>query len=328
MRVAGPRAQTDLPPLAEVLGSVPLFAGLDPEAVAELAGASEAFALDAGEWLFAQNDAGDGAYLVVSGELVASARTPGDGQRELACIGPGGVVGEFSLLDGGRRSAEVHAERASSGYRIDYRRFAALQAGRRPAAFAVLSRLRGEVARRIAATIAAMAVSASDARKGTSDPAGSEAAEASECARLLGLFPGFDRLSPGEWEAFAARARRVAVPRGGSLTWPGEACTSLFVVARGAVREMLGGSQLLVHGPGALAGSAAVVDGRAWPTGLEAREEAVVFAIAADEVVTPGPQSEGIAARLSEMMGPQLTRDLRRLSRVGNRALDPALETS
>ena len=306
---------------ADFLATIPLFAGLDDSERVDLAAATESFALADGERLFAQNDPGDGAYLVVSGAVVASARTPGDGRRELARVGPGEVIGEFSLLDGGPRSAEAHAEGDAAGYRIDYERFAALAAGARPAARAVLDRLRAEVARRIAATIAALGGSAGAREKVAAPLAEATPADAAECARLLGLFPGFDRFRAEAWEVFAARAQRIEAGRGAVLAHAGRARTALHVVARGALREMLGESQLLVHGPGALAGSAAFVAGGPWPTRLEAREDAVVFALAG----RPPAEAE-FAAWLDALVGPQLTRDLRRLSRVGNRALDAALE--
>lgn len=311
------RAGAALPPPAEVLGSIPLFAGLDPAAVDELAGATETFALCDGERLFAQNDPGDGAYLLVSGTLVASARTPGDGLRELARVGPGGVIGEFSLLDGGRRSAEAKAAGEVRGYRLDYERFSGLRAGRRPGSLAVLARLRAEVARRIAATIVALEPSGV-VTEGPSQ-LDERSAEPAECARLLGLFPGFDRFSQAEWDAVAARARRLEVSRGTVLAASGARRGALYIVGRGALREATGSNQLLVHGPGSLAGCAGLIEGGEWPSRLEAREEAIVFAFPSDAL-------EGdLASRLNEMVGAQLTRDLRRLSRVGNRALDPAL---
>lgn len=311
-------AQTEM--AAEFIARVPLFAGLDDGELVDLAAATEGFALADGERLFAQNDPGDGAYLVVSGAIVASARTPGDGRRELARVGPGGVIGEFSLLDGGRRSAEAHAEGAVTGFRIDYERFAGLAAGGRPAARAVLERLRAEVARRIAATIAGLGAPAGSDAAGHGSAPGGAPAEAVECARLLGQFPGFDRFRAGDWDAFAPRARRIEARRGTVLADAGQARAALHVVARGSLREMLGEAQLLVHGPGALAGSAAF-GGGPWPSRLEAREDAVVFALSGGP-----PGDDELAARLDALLGPQLTRDLRRLSRVGNRALDPALE--
>jgi CRP-like cAMP-binding protein len=319
MRVAQPGRT------AEFLAAVPLFAGLDADELADLAAATESFALADGSRLFAQNDPGDGAYLVSEGALSIGARTPGDGHRELERVGAGGVLGEVCLLDGGRRSAEAHAVGAAQGLRIDYDRFAALRAGGRPAAFAVLARLRAEVARRIAGALAELGA---DAEQGGGSPTAlsGHAAEADECMRLLAAFPGFERFRAADWNAFARAVRRLDVTRGEVLSSPGSVRSELLLVARGALRETLGGTQVLVHGPGALANVAALVEQSPWPTRLEVREDAILYALPAEDFAALAEAADGFAPRLYDLAGRQLTRDLRRLSRVGNRALDPALE--
>jgi len=76
---------------------------------------------------------------------------------------------------------------------------------------------------------------------------------------------------------------------------------------------------MIVHGPGRIAHAAASVAGGAWPTALVVREDALLYAIPADAALSP---------RLTDMLGLQLTRDLRRLTRERNRGGDPALETA
>jgi CRP-like cAMP-binding protein len=311
---------------AELLAAIPLFAGLEADELADIASAAESFTLADGERLFAQNDPGDGAYILAEGAVSIGARTPGDGHRELERVGPGGALGEVCLLDGGRRSAEAHAVGAVRGQRIDYDRFSALHAGRRPAAFAVLARLRAEVARRIAATLAGMGAAADPPAAQPADLP-DRPAEIGECAHLLNLFPGFDRFRAADWRGFASAVRRMDAPRGALLAPAGAPRSALIVVARGALRETLGDTQVLVHGPGALANVAALVEQDGWPTRLEAREDVVLFAMPAATFATLGETAEGFAPRLYELAGRQLTRDLRRLSRVASRALDPALET-
>ncbi|MGN6499757.1 MAG: cyclic nucleotide-binding domain-containing protein, partial [Tsuneonella sp.] len=100
-------ADAEVPPFAAFAAQVPLLAGL-PD-VGDLERATEPFALADGEALFVQDDPADGAYVVASGALTIAARTPGDGERVLAEVGPGGETGELCLLDGGRRSAEARA---------------------------------------------------------------------------------------------------------------------------------------------------------------------------------------------------------------------------
>jgi CRP/FNR family transcriptional regulator, cyclic AMP receptor protein len=56
---------------------------------------------------------GDGCYRVDEGLLKASVAAPTGGERILGILGPGAVVGELSVIDGGPRSASVTALRDS-----------------------------------------------------------------------------------------------------------------------------------------------------------------------------------------------------------------------
>ena len=61
--------------------------------------------LDAGETLVEQGAPGDELYLVLDGVLAVEI----DGE-EVAEIGPGAVVGEKALLEGGARTATLRAQ--------------------------------------------------------------------------------------------------------------------------------------------------------------------------------------------------------------------------
>jgi CRP/FNR family transcriptional regulator, cyclic AMP receptor protein len=69
--------------------------------------------LDADQTLFLAGDEGDGCYRVEEGLLKASVAAPNGGERILAILGPGSVVGELSMIDGAPRSASVTALRDS-----------------------------------------------------------------------------------------------------------------------------------------------------------------------------------------------------------------------
>jgi CRP/FNR family transcriptional regulator, cyclic AMP receptor protein len=315
----------ELPSLDDFLVSIPLFAGLDPLAVADVALAAERFSFAAGDRLFAQDDPADGVYLVASGAIALNARTPGDGLIELAQVGPGGVIGEFCLLDGGRRSAEARALAPTVGYRIDLERFGGLRASRRPAAFDVLDRLRGEVARRTRAAVEdiARALGAGGAPRAAQALAVPPASESGDCAALLTTFPGFDRFDERLWRTLGGLVTRIEAPRGTRLERPGETAQGLHIVARGAVRAGLaageGIEQLLIHGPGALAGAAALVDGGAWPMALDVREDAILLTVAARDCAALRSAHSRLAHRLFDMIGRQLARDLRHISRLRSR---------
>ena len=69
--------------------------------------------LDADQTLFLAGDEGDGCYRVEEGLLKASVAAPNGGERILAILGPGSMVGELSMIDGAPRSASVTALRDS-----------------------------------------------------------------------------------------------------------------------------------------------------------------------------------------------------------------------
>jgi CRP/FNR family transcriptional regulator, cyclic AMP receptor protein len=67
--------------------------------------------LAADEVLFVAGDPGDGCYRVEQGLLKVSMISPSGAERILAIVGPGGIVGELSTIDGLPRSASVAAVR-------------------------------------------------------------------------------------------------------------------------------------------------------------------------------------------------------------------------
>jgi CRP/FNR family transcriptional regulator, cyclic AMP receptor protein len=78
----------------------------------------EELRFEAGQVLFKKGDAGHEIYVVRSGELQIL-----DGNRVFETVGPGGIVGEMALVDGGPRSATVRASSASEVIPLDERRF-------------------------------------------------------------------------------------------------------------------------------------------------------------------------------------------------------------
>jgi CRP/FNR family cyclic AMP-dependent transcriptional regulator len=69
--------------------------------------------LGADEVLFLAGDPGDGCYRIEQGLLKVSIIAPSGAERILAIVGPGGIVGELSVIDGLPRSASVSAVRDS-----------------------------------------------------------------------------------------------------------------------------------------------------------------------------------------------------------------------
>lgn len=307
-----------------IAGRFPLLDGLDAGQVAALNLDEMPVSVAAGQALFKQGEATSGLFFIDSGTVRLAGRTPGDGEVELALLGPGEMVGEFSLLDGGPRSASAIAQSAVRAWRVGRERFAALAASGEPGALLVMDRLRVDVAERTAATIGGIAAALADGA-GTARPTGRGGLPpmqpASGLAALLASFPGFDRLGDREWAELEALTQRVDAPRGTLLTPAGGASDRLVIVARGAVRvgtaHPAGGvEQLLLHGPGSFSGVAGMLDGG--PSGLvrDVREDATLLFVDRDGFERLRSGATPLGRAIFAAIGLQMVRDLRRLSRM------------
>lgn len=90
-----------------------LFAGLSDSLIAELFASARTVRLGANQILFLAGDPGDGCYLVDQGMLKVTIASAAGGERILAVLGAGAVVGELSMIDGEPRSTSVGAVRES-----------------------------------------------------------------------------------------------------------------------------------------------------------------------------------------------------------------------
>jgi CRP/FNR family transcriptional regulator, cyclic AMP receptor protein len=90
-----------------------LLAALPAELARGLFARARTLSLAADQMLFLVGDAGDGCYRVEDGLLKASIVGAAGGERILAILGPGALVGELSMIDGAPRSASVSALRDS-----------------------------------------------------------------------------------------------------------------------------------------------------------------------------------------------------------------------
>ena len=86
------------------LGSVPLFAQLEPHDLDLIAARMKEVHFEPGRAIAKQGDSGVGFHLIVDGEAEVS----GEGVPRHS-IGAGGYFGEIGLIDGGVRSATVTA---------------------------------------------------------------------------------------------------------------------------------------------------------------------------------------------------------------------------
>ena len=88
-----------------------LLSGLPEHLSTKLFNAATAVKLTADETLFTAGDAGDGCYRINEGLLKVTMVSRAGGERILAFLGAGAMVGELAIIDGFPRSASVVAVR-------------------------------------------------------------------------------------------------------------------------------------------------------------------------------------------------------------------------
>jgi NTE family protein len=100
------------------LGALPLFAGLDSAALAELRDHAEQVSLEAGSYLFHSGEPSDSLYVVRNGRLQVL-----QNDVVLRDLGRGEVVGELGFLIEAPRSASIRAVRDSTLVRLSKAEF-------------------------------------------------------------------------------------------------------------------------------------------------------------------------------------------------------------
>jgi len=167
---------------ADLLRATPLLAGIEPMALARLAGRLQVVRLDDGDELVREGDQGDALYVITQGRFGVFALSPASApERRLRTCGQGDVIGELSLLTGRKRSATVRAEGAAEVLRLDRDDFGSLVANE------------PSVSRALAATLSSRLVEAAPAEARTNPVATTISATSA------------DTLSPGSTRRVSAR---------------------------------------------------------------------------------------------------------------------------
>jgi lysophospholipid hydrolase len=102
------------------LASVPIFAGLEADALEELDVVANWVRLDGGSTLFEQGDSADYLYVLVRGRLEILVARPDGSYDVTGHLARGAVVGEVAFLTGGTRTATVRALRDSELIRLTH----------------------------------------------------------------------------------------------------------------------------------------------------------------------------------------------------------------
>lgn len=91
------------------LAKVSLFANLEPKYIKGIAQICTERTFNEGEVLMRQGDDGIGLYIILSGKVKVEKSDQTGKKVEQASNGPGDIMGEFSVLDGAKRTATVIA---------------------------------------------------------------------------------------------------------------------------------------------------------------------------------------------------------------------------
>ena len=125
----------------DFLATVPLLEGREEADLAELARVMRRRTVREGEILWRQGDDAREMLFVVDGAVSASLHVPGDRTVEIGRAGPGEILGEIALLDGGGHTMSVRVTETATVLALGRLDFAALLAGQHPSAFRLKRRL-------------------------------------------------------------------------------------------------------------------------------------------------------------------------------------------
>src|SRR5262249_43822129 len=90
----------------DILKNVPLFFTLSSQELSQVSNLMELFHVDKGQRIITEGVEATAFFVMVEG-LVKVTLKEGDGEVELADLGPGDYFGEMSLISGGPVSASV-----------------------------------------------------------------------------------------------------------------------------------------------------------------------------------------------------------------------------
>jgi len=103
------RNRTVLPRIAKAVHDLPLFAGLNAEQIARLAGVCSITTFEPGETIFLEGAAGNQMHVVLEGEVAIAVAAAAQSAAPVGVVRSGECLGEMSLLTAGAHSATATA---------------------------------------------------------------------------------------------------------------------------------------------------------------------------------------------------------------------------
>lgn len=137
--------------LPQIIRRTSMFSSLTPDEAKDFAQRCRAHVIVTGEQLFVEGDPADYLYVIVSGELVISCKSPTGDDVVVGRAGPGSVLGEMAVLEVSARSATATATSPVTALLIASEEFGRLIEVGHPAAGRVLAEIRRTLVARLRA---------------------------------------------------------------------------------------------------------------------------------------------------------------------------------
>jgi CRP/FNR family transcriptional regulator, cyclic AMP receptor protein len=275
----------------DFLATVPLLEGREEADLVELARVLRRRIVREGEILWRQGDDAREMVFIVEGGVSASLHVPGDRVVEIGRAGPGEIVGEIALLDGGGHTMSVRVTETATVLALGRVDFAALLARQDPSAFRLKRRLASLLTARHRNQLRHLAASLGGEVAGPpAEDAARAFAELEHCGppdskyvRRMATFHDFDSLAL--W-GFLTSGSYARCPPGRTLLAEGAPSTACYLTINGAVEKVLvrGDRRIRVGlaGPGKAFGYESLIDGRPSPVTAITRERALLLVLPRD----------------------------------------------
>lgn len=271
---------------AAFLQQVPPFAGLTANELHDLVAVMQPIELAPGQLLWRQGQAADALHLISGGGIGIYLRQPGGTEVHLTTLGPGEVLGELPLIDGGTRSATARALDRARLWSLNRADFAALTLRRSPTALALRRRICAVACTRLRDRYQQLANSlAPGLPSGAAEPP--TAAQLTESAppdEYLSNLAFFRDFAADHLRSLVERSQLFMISRRRVLEHEGDVPRGCYVTLNGAVEMTIERGQQRIPiglaGPGRAFSYVGLIDGKTAPVTVRTRELSLLLRIA------------------------------------------------
>ena len=302
--------------IADFLSSVPLLIGQRDEDLLGLARRLRLRTVSQGELLWKQGDPARELVLVLAGAVAAALPLPGGRTVAIGRAGPGDIVGEIGLLEGGEHTMTVEAVEPSTLLALSRHDFTGLLARPDASSFELKRRLALQFTSRLRNQYAQLAstLGGGDPPSAVGPPAELERHGPPDSRYLsrMALFHDFD---PVALWSFLTSGTYGMCPAGQVLLTEGTPSSACYLTVNGAVEKVLirGDRRVRVSlaGPGRPFGYESVIDGLPSPVTAITRERTLLLSIARENFADLFQREDTIARVFLDLLLRDLVATLR-----------------